>query len=487
MCVLATASFGNALTVSTIEEEVGASNGEMLKALKTKYPPGTRFLWICGDDFIRWMDRPKGIETLQEVSGLIVQRRLHKQTAHGDNATSSSSLNRFVQEPLDDAKMRKVANQLNLEIDFIYGELPHFSSTLVRRAPGHWRSFLTQSVVQYLDERPHLLQQLIDNLDQDEPESLRKKAKTQKDAIRQQNDSWLATLAKAGAYVLQGLDVVNALQLERGRMGLHLSTGKFKEELKIAQGSTDARLVVNHQPIDVFDSLDEVMSLVAELKRTREWLNQDRAILEKRSEFLMNKGGPDGWNARLAMVEKYNSRIDVLIGATIRALVEILENHHLDSQEEVDYDVPELLLKWCEGKEALGRLRAFICAAGPEAPKFVQMSFKMRERLTQTIETKERCIDRVMALERGLSSRLSSPDALHKLLENVTLWEYKLMGCFAPSTPLRLIHKFLENSANEMFMKGEFDVEKFFDASTAAIDFLLSFAKALAASACATA
>lgn len=177
MCVLATASFGNALAVSTIEEEVGASNGEMLKALKTKYPPGTRFLWICGDDFIRWMDRPKGIETLQEVSGLIVQRRLHKQTAHGDHTTSSSSLNRFVQEPLDDAKMRKVANQLNLEIDFIYGELPHFSSTLVRRAPGHWRSFLTQSVVQYLDERPHLLQQLIDNLDQDEPESQRKKQK----------------------------------------------------------------------------------------------------------------------------------------------------------------------------------------------------------------------------------------------------------------------------------------------------------------------
>jgi hypothetical protein len=33
----------------------------------------------------------------------------------------------------------------------------------------------------------------------------------------------------------------------------------------------------------------------------------------------------------------------------------------------------------------------------------------------------------------------------------------------------------------------EFDVVKFFEASTSAIDFLLSFAKALAASACASA
>ncbi len=91
-------------------------------------------------------------------------------------------------------------------------------------------------------------------------------------------------------------------------------------------------------------------------------------------------------------------------------------------------------------------------------------------------------------MEAGLYSRLSSPDALHKLLQNVTLWEYRLMGSFAPSTPLHLVHKFLDQmqTEEESAIKGDFDVEKFFEASTSAIDFLLTFAKALTASACAT-
>ena len=79
MCQLAVAAFGDDVTVSTIEEDVGESNGAMLRGLKKQYPAGTRFLWICGDDFFRWIDRPKGLETVSEVSGLIVQRRLHRQ------------------------------------------------------------------------------------------------------------------------------------------------------------------------------------------------------------------------------------------------------------------------------------------------------------------------------------------------------------------------------------------------------------------------
>jgi nicotinic acid mononucleotide adenylyltransferase len=481
MCELAIASFGDALTVSTIEEEVGASNGEMLKTLKKQYPPNTKFLWICGDDFIRWMDKPKGIETLKEVSGLIVQRRLHKQSTGGgsQNDDPTTAENIFVQEPLDDAKLRRVADQLNLQVDFIYGELPHFSSTLVRRAPGHWRSFLSTAVVQYLDERPHLLQQLMDNLEEDIQKSKRTKT-------HNRSPSTLASLGKAGSCVLQGLDFVNALQLERGRTGLALSTGKFLEEFKTAQEATDSRLQVTDPGIQCLDTFPEVMSLVAELQRAPAWLSQDRQILQQRFQALSKQQGVEGWLARLALVQKFNARIDVLIGATIRALVEILENHHQTSGEKVDFDVPELLLKWCEGKEALGRLRAFVCAAGPEARQLVQRSLKMRERLVQTIETKERWLSRVLEMEAGLSSRLSSPDALHKLLQNVTLWEYKLMGSFAPSTPLLLVHKFLDHEVMKEPRATDFDVEQFFEASTSAIDFLLSFAKALTASACAT-
>ncbi|CAJ1949193.1 unnamed protein product [Cylindrotheca closterium] len=506
MCQLAIASFGDALSVSTIEQEVGASNGAMLQALKKKYPEGTRFVWICGDDFIRWMHKPKGIETLQEVSGLILQRRLHKQTEDmipgSENATSGAQ-NRFIQEPLDEEKLHRVAKQLNLEVDFIYGELPHFSSTLVRRAPGHWRSFLTQTVVQYLDERPHLLQQLIDDLEQEEQEQtqLAKRQKVSHRHHHKRTPSTLANLGKAGSFVLQGLDVVDALQLERGRTGLHLSTGAFQSELEQAQAATDSRLILrNNDPTEGLEEFDEVSSLAAELQRIPVWLGHDRRVLEKRSKALLGRGGIDGWVARLSLVEKFNSRIDVLIAATTRALVEILENHQKgnggggggavvpsnQSSSSTNQDIPELLGKWCDGKEALGRLRAFVCAAGPTAPQMVQSSLKMRQRLNQRIDTKDRSIAQVLDFEAGFSSKVSAPEALISLLHNVTLWEYKLMRCFASSTPLPVIHTFL-NSLPSQDDVGSFDVEKFFDASTSAIDFLLSFAKALAASACATA
>jgi hypothetical protein len=77
-------------------------------------------------------------------------------------------------------------------------------------------------------------------------------------------------------------------------------------------------------------------------------------------------------------------------------------------------------------------------------------------------------------------------------LEDVTLWEWSLMGGFASSTPLALVHKVLDRkeirSAGVTKLGGlEFDVVKFFDSSSSAIDFLLTFAKALAASACARA
>jgi hypothetical protein len=68
----------------------------------------------------------------------------------------------------------------------------------------------------------------------------------------------------------------------------------------------------------------------------------------------------------------------------------------------------------------------------------------MRERVNQTIATKERSLARVLSLEAGISSRLSAPDALSSMLEDVTLWEWSLMGGFASSTPLALVHKLLD-------------------------------------------
>jgi hypothetical protein len=74
------------------------------------------------------------------------------------------------------------------------------------------------------------------------------------------------------------------------------------------------------------------------------------------------------------------------------------------------------------------------------------------------------------------------------MLEQVTEWEWLLMGCFAPSTPLPLVHRLLEKEESRIVSNDtEFDVVQFFQASSAAIDFLLSFARALAASACARA
>lgn len=489
MCKLAVAAFGSDVTVSTVEQEVGESNGAMLRALKLRYPAHTRFVWICGDDFFRWIDRPKGLETVAEVSGLIVQRRLHRQGQEGDNI--------FYKEPVDEARVRAVAVKMDLDIDYVYGELPHFSSTLVRRAPGHWRSFLTQAVVQYLDEGPHLLKQLIANLEAD---AEIEEKETKSHVLRQRSQSSIQTYGTAAAIVMRGLEAVHALQNERGHAGLLLSTGaRQREALLQMQSNTDALLrEIREADLDVAElrDFDEVLALAAELMRISVWLDMDRQVLEKRAHELTVLTGPEGWWARLALVEKFNPRIDVLIGATIRALTEILEvsqnsrNGTSSSAVTVDRDIPELLFKWCEGKEALGRLRAFVCAGGPEVPVLVRHSLKLRERLLQTIDAKERSISRVLSLEAGLSSRLSAPDALHKMLEQVTALEYELMGCFfASSTKLALVHKLLVLRDNEKRKneREEFDVDKFFEASSAAIDFLLSFAKALAASACASA
>ncbi|CAE7798586.1 nadD [Symbiodinium sp. CCMP2592] len=125
----------------------------MLRALRKKYPEGSKLLWVCGDDVFEWISNERGQAMLCELDGLIVQRRLHKAP---DNQTD-----RFYQAPVDSDLVRALAAEHQVHVDFIYGELPHYSSTLVRNSPASWRAFLPQKVAAYLDERPALLAQLV--------------------------------------------------------------------------------------------------------------------------------------------------------------------------------------------------------------------------------------------------------------------------------------------------------------------------------------
>ncbi|CAB9499740.1 Probable nicotinate-nucleotide adenylyltransferase [Seminavis robusta] len=508
MCQLAVAPFSsdNRIVVSRVEERVGASNGVMLKGLKDEYPTGTQFLYICGDDFFRWMEKPKGLETLEQVDGLIVQRRLHK---HDNN-------DRFFKEPFDEQRVRAVAARLNLTIDFIYGELPHFSSTLVRRAPGHWRSFLPQTVATYLEQRPHLLEILIHNLEVDSEKEMQQSQSTNNNEKQHESSPSHSSTSTDGAetsiqkinnqtttaaeWVIRGLNMVHALQLERGRSGLLLSLGTSQaaQDLNGVQTKTDdiIQQVLQDTTLTALKDTagsfqEEVMGLALELQQVPVWLKRDRSVLKQRCGSLVHRKGIEGWLARAALVEKFNPRIDVLRLSLLRALTEI-RNHNNNNSDQDNTDdrdlMPELLWKWSQAKEALGRQRAFVCAGGPNAPFMIVQSMEMRQRLNECIQEKDRSIARVLSLVNEQQQQ-STPDALHRLLENVTWWEWKLMRSFAPSTPLSLVHKLLSKTIiptdSSSHPQEQFHVEKFFDASTTAIDFLLTFTKALAASACA--
>lgn len=546
MCQLAVAPFASSgsnhshgflqgqpsIVVSTVEQRVGASNGAMLQGLQQDYPAGTQFFWICGDDFFRWMERPKGLETLQEVHGLIVQRRLHK------HATDSTG-DRFFKEPLDEQKVRAVAARLNLTMDFIYGELPHFSSTLVRRAPGHWRSFLPQTVAEYLEARPQLLQKLIANLEAD---SMREETEDKKKQQQQltatstskpsANDNAVdqpdtevgskrkreagdtnstatitaasALVREASTWIVRGMDVIHAMQVERGSSGLWLSLGttKAKENVEKVQARTDTLLQDIFQqdmaPLETAAGgdgnnnirLDEVLGLALELRQVSAWLQRDRAVLSRQCELVTKIEGVEGWMRRLALVEKFNPRIDVLILSLLRALTEIRQctgskNSISESNGDARDIMPELLWKWSEAKEALGRERAFVCAGGPEAPAIVGRSLEMRQRLNECIQEKDRTITRVLSLNEQAVAIPSTPNALHRMLESLTLLEWTLMRSFAPSTPISMVHKLLSKQATASSDDKIFDVEQFFGASTTAIDFLLTLTKGLAAASCA--
>mmetsp|Transcript_17728 Transcript_17728/g.26849 ORF Transcript_17728/g.26849 Transcript_17728/m.26849 type:complete len:577 (+) Transcript_17728:187-1917(+) len=513
MCKLAVAPFASqasktVVEVSTIERETGASNGVMLRALRQKYPQGTKLMYICGDDFFRWFERPSGLKVLDEVDGLIVQRRLHKQ----------HTADRFYKQPFDEDHIRSVCARLNLELDFIYGELPHFSSTLVRRTPGNWRSFLPQSVSAYLAKRPQLLERLIANLEADAMKEIQEEQRPATSVLRKSPTpkDWETPESVASQWVMRGLVAVHLLQLERGHTALWLSTGDAKH--KQIRSSTDSLISeISSADVDqnISENFDEVQTLIAELRQIPIWLHRDRDIVEKKHRALIATTGIKGWNIRFDIIQKFSARNDLLIEATIRAVKEIREylkslksnsksisnsdNTNCRLNDDNHDSVPELLRKWCYGKEALGRERAFVASGGPLTPAMLRASLRMRNLLNETIASKDRKLARVLSFQEGMSTRLpAAPDALHRMLEKVTESEWSLMGCFAPSTPLSLVHKLLSTPTNNteffcaeqqrevVIMPASFDVEQFFQSASSAIDFLLSFAQALAAAGCAS-
>lgn len=482
MCELAVAPFrgkeGASIHVSTIEKEVGESNAAMLRALKKVYPEGSKLFWICGDDVFDWIENPKGLETMQEVSGLIVQRRLHKSREVADQ---------FFKSPVDESKIRQIGVRLNLHIEFIYGELPHFSSTLVRQTPGNWRTFLPQSVAKYLDARPALLAKLHENLDADAKAECEQPTKRRRVGSKEFSNGQ----AIAAACVIHALNIVHALQRERGRTGLRLSMG-----LEAATNLQDARRSLD-ETIHEFGELsscideeklcgfEEALALAAELKLVPAWLHRDRAVADRRAALLTELDGAQGWSRRAALLEKFDSRIEVIIGACVRSLSDIVNANTscANWEDAVGHRLPKLVMQWSEGKEALGRLRAFICAGGPNAANIVKSSLMMRQRLQEKIDHKDRRVERVLSLRTDTvaGARLAAPDALHHMLEKVTAWEWTLLGCFSTSTPLALVHKLLSGTLHLEI----FDVEKVFADTSQPIDLMLTFIKLLAATACA--
>ncbi|CAK9093302.1 Nicotinamide-nucleotide adenylyltransferase [Durusdinium trenchii] len=164
-----------AVSASNIGNLVEHVQAVMLRALRSKYPKGSRLLWVCGDDVFDWISNEKGQAMLAELDGLIVQRRLHKacteywtkskyqvyKIIRRIQKACDSQADRFYKAPVDSDKVRALVAEHRVHVDFIYGELPHYSSTLVRNSPASWRAFLPQKVAAYLDDRPALLAQLV--------------------------------------------------------------------------------------------------------------------------------------------------------------------------------------------------------------------------------------------------------------------------------------------------------------------------------------
>mmetsp|Transcript_11159 Transcript_11159/g.24971 ORF Transcript_11159/g.24971 Transcript_11159/m.24971 type:complete len:559 (+) Transcript_11159:36-1712(+) len=482
MCRLAVQVEG--VEISTVEQDIGESNVAMLRALRSQYPKGTRLLWVCGDDVFDWIGNVKGQEMLVELDGLIVQRRLHRA-----GATSEDS---FFKSPLDEVKISKLTADHGLQIDFMHGELPHFSSTLVRTSPKQWRAFLPHVVSSYLDKRPHLLALLMGHNATEAMAQFSASVEDQPCASPATEDP-----DQLAACVTCCLSVVHSLQFERGRAALALSIGDAESLAALAEAQQQTDRLLKDLPYAPGSSIKgsaEAAAMMAEVANVTSWLARDRGILRR---HITSKASEDqtacGWLQSAALVRKFNARIDVIIDCCTQTLSTQVEGDPLrpkDSTEEAPEPFAERLLfswqQWVKGKEAIGRERAFVCAGGRRASALVRGSFRIRRRLNEVIEYKERQLELITASESALARHTHSAElALDKMLLKVTALEWSLMRCFGPATPLHVVHNMLAGPHSES--TDEFSVQGWFAATSSVVDLMLNLVQALAAHICSSA
>mmetsp|Transcript_64466 Transcript_64466/g.153881 ORF Transcript_64466/g.153881 Transcript_64466/m.153881 type:complete len:586 (+) Transcript_64466:135-1892(+) len=503
MCRLAVASTG--VEVSTIEEETGESNAVMLLALKAKYPPGSTLFWVCGDDVFDWIDNAKGQAMMGVLDGLIVQRRLQK--SHNE-----SGKEHFFKAPVNDQKVAALCLHHNVGVDFIYGELPHFSSTLVRSSPASWRAFLPQKVALYLDARPELLQQLIE----DGIEAARAAKAKEVTAAVDRSPSASRPIARdfgrtrsmsfqedplreaAVICVMRCLKTVHALQRERGLSARCLALGGTEESMALLQAarqgvdeclpSDETSQLLQSQAVDSnMLWLEEVRSMADELNRTVHWLEQDRKLLDARIQSFEPVASAQCWLRRALHIDKYNSRVAVLLDSCtccLAAMLDVSPGLGLSDENEAELLLARFI-RWADCKESLGRERAFVCCGGENAPELVKGSLRLRQQLSSIIAQKDACLSAVQdtfSLQQGSQQPMtSSMEALNHMLRKATQLELQLMGCLAPSTPLLYMHYAVADGGET------FTVETWWEALTLIHELMLGQAQALAANVCALA
>lgn len=436
---------------------------------------------------------PKGQAMMKELDGLIVQRRLHR-----------DSSDTFHKSPMDTSRLAALGTQYNLKIDIIFGELPHFSSTLVRTSPASWKAYLPSCVAAYLEKRPEMLAQAISAAsgDADPEPGASKKLKLDNSAVslRPAGESECAASKAREAVTscaMRCIEVVHGLQRERGCTAIALSVGSDVAKGKLQQARADVDDLLRELP-EVPVGAGDALSLAEELKYTPEWLSRDRRQYDRHLvEDAQNNGNELAieWFSRVALLKKWNARIDVLLEACAQllqtrvvpaAVMGVAATSGAESESEFLF---RLFCLWAQAKEALGRERAFLCAGGKDACGVVRRFLRMRSALHDVIEYKEIMLKRIYSVEQESSgSRYQSVEALHAMLTRITAIEWSLMGCFAASTPQTVQHKIVSGQcdlgpllAPASLLGGAFEVEEWYDTSSSAIDLMLTLVQGLAA------
>lgn len=472
---------GKGITVSTVERETGESNVVMLQALRKKYAGGCQLFWVCGDDVFEWIDNAKGQAMMQELDGLIVQRRLHK-----DGSDS------FRKSPLDSNKLAALGERHNLKIDVIFGELPHFSSTLVRTSPAGWKAYLPSLVGAYLEARPCLLALALESAgglaESEQPQTKRRRTEVDPEAET--------------ACAMRCIEIVHGLQRERGCTAVALSIGSDEARIRLTEARAHLDALLLDLPRVPKDS-GPALSLAEELAYTPRWLANDRRQYDEHMERALSKSyGEDhasAWHKRVALLRRFYGRIDVLIEASRQLLQTrviprdtqaMLSGAGSDDQESESECLFRLFSLWARGKEALGRERAFLAAGGTHTRDVLRSSLRMRSRLIEVIEHKEMMLKRILSMEQSCPApKYQSVEALHTMLTRITALEWSLLGCFASSTPQQVQLKIVSSRSSSLAggagsVDVGFNVEDWYDTTSSAIDLMLTLVQALAAGIC---